>query len=63
MGVVRSIVNLNYNQDVQGMTCVFLDYAQNHTGGTLHMLNIYTKLIVLICDGLWSNRKYGEYTS
>ena len=53
MGVVRSIVIVKYNLDDQVTTCIFLSYAQNHKGGTYHMLNIWTKFIVLSRDIIW----------
>ena len=45
------------------MTCMFLGYAQNHTGGTYCMLNICTKFIVLIHAFIWINKTYNEYVS
>ena len=34
MGVVQSIFNIKFKVEDQVMTCVFLGFAQNHTGGT-----------------------------
>ena len=42
---------------------MFLGYAKNHTGGTLRMLNLRTKNIVLNRDVIWLNKTYGEYVS
>ena len=53
MGVVHSIATVKAKLEDLGKTCMFLGYAQNHTGGTYRMSNIRTKLIVL------SNDKYG----
>ena len=43
-----------------GKKCMFLGYAQNHTGGNYHMLNICTKCILLSCGVIWLHKTYGE---
>ena len=63
MGVLRSIVNVKSKLEYQGMTCMFIGYAQNNKGGTYHMLNLHTKIIILSCDVIWLNKTYGEYVS
>ena len=60
MGFVYSIVNVKDNLEYQGMTCMLLGYAQNYTGGTYHMLNLRTKLIVLRCDIIWLNKTHSD---
>ena len=50
MGYVHSIVNIKYKLEYQGITCLFLRYAKDHTGGTYHMLNLHTKCLVLSWD-------------
>ena len=47
MGVVRSIATVK-KMEYRRMSCMFLGYAQNNTGGTYRMLNINTKRIILI---------------
>ena len=42
---------------------MLLGYAQNHNGGTYHMLNLCTKCTVLIRDVIWLNETYSEYLS
>ena len=37
--------------------------CKNNTGGTYHMLNLRTKLIILICDVIQLNKTYREYVS
>ena len=56
MGVVLSILNLKYKLDDQGMVIFSLGYAQQHLGGTYHMLYIGTKRIVLIHDVVFLNK-------
>ena len=63
MGVVRIIVNIKFKLDDQIITYFFLGYAQNHMGGTYHMLNLRTKLIVLSRESISINKTYREYVS
>ena len=63
MVVVRSIATVKSRLEYQVMTYMFLGYAQNHIGGTYHMLNIRTKIIVLSCDVIWLNKTYCAYIS
>ena len=43
------------------MTCMLLDYEQNHMVGTYHMLNIGTKPILLSHEIICLNKTYGNY--
>ena len=45
------------------MTCLLLGYAQNHIGGTYHILNLWKIYIGLSCIIIWINKNYGEYVS
>ena len=63
LGVVRSIAKAKATPEYRGKTCMFLSYAQNHTGGTYHMLNLRTKRIVPSRDIIWLNKTYGDYIS
>ena len=56
MVVIHSIATVKAKIQDQGKKCMFLGYAQNHTGSTYHMLNIRTKRIVLICDVVRLNK-------
>ena len=59
MWVVHSIATVKEKMEYQGNMCMLLGYAQNHTGGTYHMLNLGTKRNVLSCDVIWSKKTYG----
>ena len=61
MGVVCSIVSVKYRLNNKGITCMLLYYKHNHMGSTYHMLNLYTKHIVLSRDIIWLNKTQGEY--
>ena len=63
MVFLRRNPTVKSNLEDQGVTCIFLGYAQNHTGGIYLMLNLRTKRIVLIRDVIWLNKTYGEYIS
>ena len=63
MGVVSIIVNIKFKLDDQIIIFFFLGYAQNHMGGTYHMLNLRTKRIVLSRDIIWLNKTHGKYIS
>ena len=58
MVVVRSIATVKEKLEDRGKTCMFLGYAQNHTGGTYHMLNLRPKRIVLSRTMIWLNKSY-----
>ena len=60
MVVVRIIATVKSKLEYLGKTCMFLGYAQNHTGGTYRMLNLHTKHIVLSRDIIWIKKNYGE---
>ena len=47
MVVVCSIVRIKANLEGLGMLFIFLGYAQNHTGGAFHMLDLLIKIIIL----------------
>ena len=61
MGVIHSIATIKSKLEDQGMACMILDYAQNHTGITYWVLNICTELILLSLDVIWVNKTYREY--
>ena len=63
MVVVRIIATVKSKLEYLGKTCMFLGYAQNHTGGTYRMLNLCSKRIVLSRAVIWINKTYGEYVS
>ena len=42
---------------------MLLGYAQNHMGGTYRMLNLCTKIIILVCNVICLNKTYDEYVS
>ena len=63
MGVVWIVVSIKSKLEDQGITSMFLGYARNHKGSACHLLNLLTKLIVLIRDNIWLNKTYGEYVS
>ena len=63
MGDVRSIATIKLKLEDIGKNCMFLGYAQNHTGVTYRMLNLRTKNTVLSCGILRKKKTYGEYIS
>ena len=63
MGFVRSIATVKEKPENLGKTCMFLDYAKNHTGGKYRMLNLRSKRILLSHDVIWINKTQGEYIS
>ena len=40
MRLVKSIATVKEKLEYRGKACMFLGYAQNHTGGTYRMLNL-----------------------
>ena len=58
MGVICSILNVKFKLYYQGMMCMFLGYAKNHTGVTYRVLNIHMKNFVLSYDLIWPNKTY-----
>ena len=42
---------------------MLLGYTYNYMGGTYHMLNLYTKRIILRRDFICLNKTYGDYVS
>ena len=42
--VMHTIFRIKVKLKYQGMTCIFIGFAQNHTGGRYQMLNIWKKL-------------------
>ena len=60
MVVVRSISTLKAKLEDRGKTCMFLGYAQNHTGGTYRMLKLRTKIILLSHGVICLKKSYRE---
>ena len=62
-GVLHNIDTVKAKLENQEKTCIFLGYVKNNTGGTLCMLNLRTKCMVLICDVIWILKTYIWYVS
>jgi len=45
----------------KGMECIFVGYAENHTGDVYRLLNLKTDKIVLSRDVVWLNKTFEEY--
>ena len=45
----------------KGVVCIFVGYAEDHSGDTYRMMNVNTKKIIMSRDVRWLNKMYGKW--
>ena len=61
MGVVAVRKKIQGKMESKGAICMFVGYAEDHSGDTYIMLNMITKKIILSRDVRWLNKIYGKW--
>ena len=61
MGVVAVRKKIQGKMESKGTVCMFVGYAEDHSGDTYRMLNIATKKIILSRDVRWLNKMYVKW--
>ena len=61
MGVVAVRKKIQGKMESKGVVCIFVGYAEDHSGDTYRMMNVNTKKIIMSRDVRWLNKMYGKW--
>ena len=61
VGAIHEGKKMRSKLDNRGKTCMFVGYADDHSGDVYRFLNINTKRIIMSRDARWLNRIWKHY--